>query len=66
MCSSDLRAIAVAPNYQLGHYYLGLTLSRLGEKEESDRELLTAQRLADEENKNAGRRYQISRAPSPQ
>jgi tetratricopeptide (TPR) repeat protein len=60
------RAIAAAPGYQPGHYYLGLTLSRLGEKEESDRELLTAQKLADEENKNAGRRYQISRTPSSQ
>jgi tetratricopeptide (TPR) repeat protein len=60
------RAIAVAPNYQPGHYYLGLTLSRLGQKEESDRELLEAQKLADEENKNAGRHYQISRTPLPQ
>ena len=59
------RAIAAAPNYQPGHYYLGLTLSRLGQKEESDRELLEAQKLADEENKNSGRRYQISRVPSP-
>jgi len=58
------RAITVAPAYQPGHYYLGLTLGRLGRKEESDRELLTAQRLADEDNKNAGRRYQISPAPS--
>jgi tetratricopeptide (TPR) repeat protein len=57
------RATAAAPGYQPGHYYLGLTLGRLGQKEESDRELLTAQKLADEENKNAGRRYQLSRAP---
>jgi tetratricopeptide (TPR) repeat protein len=60
------RAIVVAPNYQPGHYYLGLTLSRLGQKNESDRELLEAQKLADEENKNSGRHYQISRTPSPQ
>jgi tetratricopeptide (TPR) repeat protein len=60
------RAIEAAPTYQPGHYYLGLTLSRLGRKEESDRELLTAQKLADEDNKNAGRRYQISPAPSNQ
>lgn len=58
------RAVTVTPTYQPGHYYLGLTLSRLGRKEESDRELLTAQKLADEDNKNAGRRYQISPAPS--
>jgi tetratricopeptide (TPR) repeat protein len=45
---------------------LGLTLGRLGQKEESDRELLTAQKLADEENRNAGRRYQLSPAPPAQ
>jgi tetratricopeptide (TPR) repeat protein len=60
------RAIAAAPDYQPGHYYLGLTLGRLGQKEESDRELLTAQKLADEENRNAGRRYQLSPAPPAQ
>lgn len=60
------RAVAAAPDYQPGHYYLGLTLSRLGQKEESDRELLTAQKLADEENRNAGRRYQLSQAPPAQ
>jgi tetratricopeptide (TPR) repeat protein len=60
------RAIAAAPDYQPGHYYLGLTLSRLGQKEESDRELLAAQKLADEENRNAGRRYQLSQAPPAQ
>jgi len=60
------RAVAAAPDYQPGHYYLGLTLSRLGQKEEADRELLTAQKLADEENRNAGRHYQLSQAPPAQ
>jgi tetratricopeptide (TPR) repeat protein len=60
------RAVVVAPAYQPGHYYLGLTLSRLGRKEESNRELLTAQKLADEDNRNAGRTYQISPAPASQ
>jgi tetratricopeptide (TPR) repeat protein len=60
------RATGAAPGYQPGHYYLGLTLSRLGQKEESDRELLTAQKLADEDNKNAGRRYQLSGVPPSQ
>jgi tetratricopeptide (TPR) repeat protein len=57
------RAVAVAPGYQPGHYYLGLTLSRLGQKDEAQRELLTAQKLADQENKNAALRYQITPAP---
>lgn len=53
------RAVAAAPDYQPGHYYLGLTLTRLGQKEEAERELQTAQKLADEDNKNASRRYQL-------
>src|ERR1700728_2095465 len=57
------RAVAAAPNYQPGHYYLGLTLSRLGQKEEADRELLTAQKLADEDNKNGARRFEVTRVP---
>jgi tetratricopeptide (TPR) repeat protein len=60
------RSIAAAPGYQPGHYYLGLTLSRLGQKEEANRELSIAQKLADEENRNAGRRYQLSQAPPTQ
>lgn len=53
------RAVAAAPEYQPGHYYLGLTLTRLGQKEEAERELQTAQKLADEDNKNASRRYEL-------
>jgi tetratricopeptide (TPR) repeat protein len=41
------RAIVVAPEYQAAHYYLGLTLARLGRKEDSKRELDLAVRLAD-------------------
>jgi tetratricopeptide (TPR) repeat protein len=47
------RAVAAAPEYQKGHYYLGLTLARLGRKEDSERELALAAKLADEENKQA-------------
>lgn len=54
------RAVAAAPDYQPGHYYLGLTLGRLGRKEESERELATAARLADEENKKSSTRYQLT------
>ncbi len=60
------RAIAAAPDYGPGHYYLGLTLARLGRKEESQRELATAARLADAENRNSARQYQITPAPQPQ
>ena len=45
------RATAAAPGYQAGHYYLGLTLARLGRKEDSQRELELATKLADEESK---------------
>jgi tetratricopeptide (TPR) repeat protein len=53
------RAVAAAPDYQPGHYYLGLTLARLGRKEESQRELEAASRLADEENKKASSRLHL-------
>lgn len=45
------RAVASAPEYQAGHYYLGLTLARLGRAEDSKRELELATRLADEASK---------------
>jgi tetratricopeptide (TPR) repeat protein len=53
------RAVAAAPNYSPSHYYLGLTLARLGRKEDSERELETAAKLADAENKNAAMQYQL-------
>ncbi len=53
------RAIAAAPDYQPGHYYLGLTLARLGRKEESEKELAAAAKLADEENRKGSARYQL-------
>ena len=45
------RAVAAAPSYQAGHYYLGLTLARLGRAEESQKELALATALADQESK---------------
>jgi len=54
------RAIAAAPDYQTGHYYRGLTLARLGRKEESEKELATAAELADAENKKSATRYQLT------
>jgi tetratricopeptide (TPR) repeat protein len=53
------RAIVAAPNYQPGHYYLGLTLGRLGRKEESEKELAMAAKLADEDNRKGSARYQL-------
>ena len=47
------QAVAAAPEYEKGHYYLGLTLARLGRKEDSERELALATKLADEANKKA-------------
>ena len=45
------RAVIAAPKYQAAHYYLGLTLARLGRKEDSERELQLATQLADEASK---------------
>lgn len=39
------RAEKAAPNYQPAHYYRGLTLARLGQKDESQRELQSAAAL---------------------
>jgi tetratricopeptide (TPR) repeat protein len=55
------RAVAAAPNYQAGHYYLGLTLARLGRKQDSERELALATKLADA----AGRKPHGELPPSP-
>ena len=38
-------AVKAAPDYAPAHYYLGLTLVRLGKKDEGDRELLRATEL---------------------
>lgn len=53
------RAIAAAPDYPPGHYYLGLTLASLGRKEDSEKELATAAKLADEDNRKGSGRYQL-------
>jgi tetratricopeptide (TPR) repeat protein len=56
------RAVAAAPNYETGHYYLGLTLARLGRKEDSERELSLATKLADEAARTARSGIQSSPA----
>lgn len=60
------RAIVAAPEYQPGHYYLGLTLARLGNKQAAQEELATAARLADEDNRKGSGRYQLLVPPSQQ
>jgi tetratricopeptide (TPR) repeat protein len=47
------RAVAAAPDYPPSHYYLGLTLARLGDKEASQRELETASKMSEKQNATA-------------
>ena len=54
------RAVAAAPDYAPCHYYLGLTLARLGRKEDSERELATAGKLANAENKRSATHMQLA------
>lgn len=53
-------AITAASDYQPAHYYLGLTLARLGKPEESKQELAIAEKLADAENRKASQRLQLN------
>lgn len=53
------KAVAAAPDYQTGHYYLGLTLERLGRTGDAKRELAEAAKLADAENKQSNTQYQL-------
>jgi tetratricopeptide (TPR) repeat protein len=54
------KSIAAAPDYQPGHYYLGLTLARLGRLAESKHELEIATQLADRDNKQASNRLRLN------
>ncbi len=53
------QAVAAAPEYQPAHYYLGLTLGRLGRKDESEKELALAAKMADEQNAKAAQRLRL-------
>jgi tetratricopeptide (TPR) repeat protein len=53
------KAIAVAPDYQPGHYYLGLTLARLGDSADSRQELDLAATLAERDNEQAASRLRL-------
>jgi tetratricopeptide (TPR) repeat protein len=54
-----VKATKSAPDYQPGHYYLGLTLARLGKVDESRRELEVAAALADKDNKQTATRLRL-------
>jgi tetratricopeptide (TPR) repeat protein len=53
------QAVAAAPEYQPAHYYLGLTLARLGRNADAEKELATALKLANEKNKRESTQYQL-------
>jgi tetratricopeptide (TPR) repeat protein len=58
-------ATHAAPEYQPGHYYLGLTLARLGKAEASQHELSIATELAEKDNKrDAGRLRIVTPGPN--
>ncbi|HTV82303.1 MAG TPA: tetratricopeptide repeat protein [Acidobacteriaceae bacterium] len=60
------QAVAAAPDYQPAHYYLGLTLARLGRSADANKELATAVKLANENNKRESRQYQLILPPGSQ
>jgi tetratricopeptide (TPR) repeat protein len=45
------RAVTYAPDYVTAHRYYAMTLARLGQKEQSERESALAQQLTEEQNK---------------
>jgi tetratricopeptide (TPR) repeat protein len=53
------KATKAAPEYQPGHYYLGLTLARLGETTASRRELEIATTLAGKDSKQSATRLRL-------
>ena len=57
-------ATHAAPEYQPGHYYLGLTLARLGKAEASQHELSIATELAEKDSKRDAGRLRIVK-PDP-
>lgn len=55
-----LKSTQAAPEYQLGHYYLGLTLARVGDAAGSHRELEIATTLAAKDAKQAASRLRLN------
>jgi tetratricopeptide (TPR) repeat protein len=62
-------AIAAAPEYQPAHYYYGLALAKIGQKEASERELKLAADMADQQNRREAQHLQLApgaASPAPQ
>jgi len=55
-----LKSTLAAPDYQVGHYYLGLTLSRIGDAAGSQRELEIATALAAKDAKQLASRLRLN------
>ena len=53
-------AIVAAPEYQPAHYYYGLALAKIGQKETSEHELMVAAQMADEQNRREAQRLQLA------
>jgi tetratricopeptide (TPR) repeat protein len=58
-------AIAAAPEYQPAHYYYGLALAKIGQKDASERELKIAAQMADAQNQREAQRLQLSPGATP-
>lgn len=58
------RAIAVAPDYSPSHYYLGLTLNKLGRRSEAEKELAAAEKLANTNNAALPHPQQLQGSPA--
>ncbi len=57
------KAIAASPDFQTARYYHGLTLAKLGRKDESQAELDLAMRMANEQNARKDKMKQLSAQP---
>jgi tetratricopeptide (TPR) repeat protein len=58
------RAISAAPDYSPSHYYLGLTLTKLGRKSEAEKELALAAKLANGDNAATKQHPQLQETPA--
>jgi tetratricopeptide (TPR) repeat protein len=54
------QAVAAAPEYQPAHYYYGLALAKVGQKESSERELKLAAQMADEQNRREAQHLELA------
>ena len=53
------QAVRAAPEFQTGHYYLGLSLAKLGRKQESEEQLALAAKMADDDNAKSAQRLRL-------